>query len=344
MQYLYFPKHQKIETSPTSASKRGNCMSTQSTSTVLILGSRGRLGAALVRAFHARGWQVLQQARDRSTEDGDNVVDADARNAEAVLTALRNRHAGAVDVVINACNPVYTRWATEALPLNTASIAIARALNATLIFPGNVYNFGADMGESLTRDTAQRAKTRKGLIRITMEQQLANAVESGLQSIIIRAGDYFGCTYGSWFDLAIAKDLHRGKITSPGPLNVSHAWAYVPDLAETFVNVAEARSRLAQFERIHFAGHTVTTQTMIDAISKLTQRSYKVGTLPWPIIRTFSFAVPMWRQIAELAYLWQRPHQLISAPEHLSLTATQTPFDDAVRQSVASLHPSLLTA
>ncbi len=318
-------------------------MSTRNTSTVLILGSRGRLGTALVHAFHAHGWTVIQQVRNRRADDGDDVVDANATNAEAVLAALRRRHAGVVDVVINACNPVYTRWAMEALPLNAASITIACALNATLIFPGNVYNFGADMGESLIHDTEQRAQTRKGLIRIAMEQQLANAAASGLQTIIIRAGDYFGCTDGSWFDLVIAKNLHRGKITSPGSLNVSHPWAYVPDLAETFVNVAEARSRLAQFERIHFAGHSATIQTVIDTISQLMQRTYKVGALPWSIIRTFSFAVPMWREIAELAYLWQRPHQLITAPEHQSLIAAQTPFDDAIRRSIASLHASPLT-
>jgi nucleoside-diphosphate-sugar epimerase len=317
-------------------------MSNQSTPSVLILGSRGRLGSALVRSFHKRGWNVLQQARSLRTEDADTVIESDTRNTDAVLRSLRNRHAGGVDVVINACNPIYTRWAEEALPLNAASITIARALNATLIFPGNVYNYGADMNETLKHDSEQRATSRKGRIRIAMEQQLADAAASGLQSIVIRTGDFFGCTTGSWLDLVIAKELNRGKITLPGPLDVMHPWAYVPDLAETFVNIAVARAGLDRFERIHFAGHTVRLQAVINAIEQITHRKYKIGVLPWTIVRTFSFAVPMWREIAELAYLWQRPHQLITAPEHQALIAAQTPFDEAVQQSVASLHPSLL--
>jgi nucleoside-diphosphate-sugar epimerase len=316
-------------------------MSTQNSSTVLILGSRGRLGAALVQAFRTRGWNVLPQVRVRRAGDNQRILEADASDAKAVLHAFRGDGTRRVDVVVNACNPVYTRWATEAQPLNAAAIEITRSLDSTLMFPGNVYNFGADMGELLANNTPQRAETRKGRIRIKMEQQLADAATSGVQCIVIRAGDFFGCGSGSWFDLAIAKDLHRRKIVLPGRVDILHPWAYVPDLAETFVNVAEARAKLKPFECIHFAGHTLRLQTVIDTLTQLTRQQYKLGTLPWPIIRAFSFALPMWREIAELAYLWQRPHQLITAPEHRTLIAKQTPLEDAIRQSVRTLHPSL---
>jgi hypothetical protein len=175
-----------------------------------------------------------------------------------------------------------------------------------------------------------------------MEEQLADAAVAGVQSIVIRAGDFFGCGRGSWFDLVIAKDLHRDKIVVPGRVELVHPWAYTPDLAETFVNIAESRASLAPFERIHFAGHVMSLQTIIETISQLTQRTYKTKTLPWSVIRAFSFAVPMWREIAELAYLWQRPHQLVTAPEHQTLMAAQTPINEAIRHSVRALHPSLV--
>ena len=41
--------------------------------------------------------------------------------------------------------------------------------------------------------------------------------------IILRAGDFFGGVRGSWFDLVITKELERGRITYPGPLDVVHA-------------------------------------------------------------------------------------------------------------------------
>jgi hypothetical protein len=71
---------------------------------------------------------------------------------------------------------------------------------------------------------------------------------SGVKSIVIRAGDFFGSGSGTWFDQAISKDLRKGVVTYPGPPDVPTAWAYLPDLARTFVAVAARRAQLGSFE------------------------------------------------------------------------------------------------
>ncbi len=311
-------------------------------STVLILGARGRLGAALVDAFGRRGWRVMRQVRSLQPNDTRDTVAADARDSVAILDGLKKVSAETIDVVINACNPPYTRWSEEARPLNDAALAVTKAKGATLIFPGNVYNFGADMPPQLLPETAQLATTRKGRIRIEMEEQIELTAISGTQCLIVRAGDFFGCNSGSWFDLVIAKQLHKNVVTMPGRSDVLHAWAYAPDLAETFVNAAETRGQLSRFEQIHFPGHSLRLQDVIDAIHRLHPAAYRLKKLPWPIIRGLSFAIPMWREIAELSYLWERPHQLITAPQHQHLIAPQTPTDEALRAAIKRIHPSLL--
>lgn len=315
-------------------------MESRAKSTVLILGARGRLGTALADAFCAAGWRVLGQARATPGRNLTNVIAADARDVAIVVSAAK-ASAGRVDVVINATNPVYTRWATEAEALNRAAIEIAQSLGAALMFAGNVYNYGAEMPEALCSDTEQHAETRKGRIRINMERAIEDATKSGMQGIVIRAGDFFGCNTGSWFDMAIAKDLPRGKLTYPGPLDLPHAWAYVPDLAQTFVRIAQARAELRRLERVHFTGHTVTGNEVIASVERLMGQSLKVGTLPWPLIRAVGLVKPMWRELAEMAYLWQRPHQLLTGAAHAWLIAPTTPFDDAMRMSIAALHPQL---
>jgi len=315
-------------------------METQAKSTVLILGAGGRLGSALADAFGAAGWCVVKQARATAGRDLTNVIAADARDVATVVSAAK-ASAGRVDVVINATNPVYTRWATEAQALNRAAIEITQALGATLIFPGNVYNYGKEMPEALRSDTQQHAETRKGRIRINMEQAIEGATKSGMQGIVIRAGDFFGCKTGSWFDQAIAKDLREGKLTYPGPFDLPHAWAYVPDLAQTFVRVAEARATLGRFERIHFAGHTITGNELIASIARAVGVSVKPARLPWLLIRAVGLFKPMWRELAEMAYLWQRPHQLVTDRAHSAFIAPTTPLDEAMRTSVAALHPQL---
>ena len=115
----------------------------------------------------------------------------------------------------------------------------------------------------LSERTAQHAHTRKGKIRVATEghrQQVAAA--GSVRSVVIRAGDFFGSGSGSWFDKLVAKDITRGKMVYPGALDVPTAWAYVPDLAETFVRGAtrllETPKRLAPFDVLHFKGHTLT--------------------------------------------------------------------------------------
>ncbi len=311
-------------------------------STVLILGAHGRLGSALVAAFSASGWRVIAQSRSPSPTKVSGTLTADMRDVGHVVKSAQA--AGRVNVVIHAANVIYTRWATEAIALNDAAISIAKALDATLMLPGNVYNFGVNMPEQLRSDTPQNALTSKGIIRVNMERALAAAAAQGIQAIVIRAGDFFGSGVGSWLDLAIAKDVQKGKLTYPGPLAHVHTWAYVPDLAATFVRVAEARKTLALFENIHFAGHAVTGYEFVQSMQRVLQRTLKLGALPWWLIRALGVIKPAWRDLAEMSYLWQRPHRLVTNAAHAHLMAPTTPLERALQQSLVTLYPSLQCA
>jgi hypothetical protein len=76
----------------------------------------------------------------------------------------------------------------------------------------------------LREDTPQVARTVKGQIRIQMERCLQ---QSGVRSIVILAGDFFGSGKGTWFDMAMVKDIRKGRFTYPGAPEVSRAWAYL---------------------------------------------------------------------------------------------------------------------
>ena len=73
-----------------------------------------------------------------------------------------------------------------------------------------------------------------------------------MRAIVLRAGDFFGGGSGSWFDLVIAKEIERSRLTYPGPLDVEHAWAYLPDFAATLVRLAEQRENFARSRRSDF--------------------------------------------------------------------------------------------
>jgi nucleoside-diphosphate-sugar epimerase len=232
-------------------------------------------------------------------------------------------------------------------------LAVAQRLGATFMLPGNVYNFGASMPALLTEHTPQQPTTRKGRIRVQMEAELQAAAQQGQRCVVIRAGDFFGGGTGSWMDLVIAKSLRRGKLVYPGPLDLAHAWAYLPDLARAFVAVA-SRDDLPAYADLPFAGHTVTGTQMLAALERAAAslglapaRGFRRGGLPWRMLKLAGLVLPMWREIAEMTYLWQVPHALDGATlERTVGRLPTTPLDSALAASLQLLWrtPSNATA
>jgi nucleoside-diphosphate-sugar epimerase len=192
-------------------------------STVLILGANGRFGRQALHAFSRAGWNVLAQMRRAPAQplpDGVQALICDALDTRALLDAC----AQPIEVVVNALNPPYDQWQRMLPPL------------------GNVYNFGREIGPVVGEDAPQRPGTSKAALRIALEQNMAQATAHGVRSVVIRAGDFIGGSGpGTWIDIAIARKLDRHRFVYPGPLDIQHAWAYLPDLARVFVAVAEHR-------------------------------------------------------------------------------------------------------
>ncbi len=150
---------------------------------------------------------------------------------------------------------------------------------------------------------------------------------------------------------AVVKSLRAGKLVYPGPLDVPHAWAYLPDLARAFVAVAEKARQgdAAAFETLHFAGHTLTGGELLDAVQAaaadlgaappvVATRGWRRGGMPWGFIRVMGLVVPMMKAIAEMSYLWRVPHAL----DGMRLAARigplpQTPPRQALRQALVEL-------
>lgn len=313
---------------------------------VLVLGANGRLGAAAVHAFAGAGWYVLAQARRANAQalpPGATHVSLPLDDAAGLAAA-----AAGARVVVHAVNPPYTQWPAQAMPLLRQGIAVAQRLSATLMLPGNVYNFGEGMPPTLNERTPQQPTTRKGRIRAQMEGELrALAAAGALRSIVVRAGDFFGGGTGSWLDLVIVKSLRQGRLVYPGPLDVPHAWAYLPDLARAFVAAASHAHELPAFAELPFAGHTLTGAELLDAIERaaaslgLAPRDggrFRRGGLPWALFKLGGLVVPMLREVSEMSYLWRVPHALDgTALQRAVGPLPATPIAAALRDALLAL-------
>lgn len=309
----------------------------------LVIGATGGVGGAVARALIADGWAVRALHRDpvraaaQVPSDGIAWVPGDAMRQADVTAAAE----GAALVFHGANPPGYRKWRELALPMLENSIAAARASSARLVFPGNVYNFGPDAGPVVTETSPQNPTTRKGRVRVEMEQMLAEAAGSRLRSLVVRAGDFLGASSSSWFTAAMVKPgKPLNSVTYPGTPDVGHAWAYLPDLARTIVRLVAMDDRLGDFEVFHFGGHWVEPGIgMAHAVRQAARRpDLPIRRFPWPLVYLAAPFVPLMRELIEMRYLWREPLRLDNA-KLVGLLGTEphTPLEEAVRETLQAL-------
>jgi nucleoside-diphosphate-sugar epimerase len=279
--------------------------------TALIVGITGGFGSETARALLAHGWTVRALHRDpararRAFERAEAVewVEGDAMKANDVALA-----AAGASVVVHAANPPgYRNWRGLAMPMLEASIAAARAAGARIVLPGNVYNFGPDAPAIIDEAVPQRPLTRKGKIRVEMEERLRAASESGVRVLVVRAGDFFGPhAASSWFSQGLVKPGKPVRsVVYPGTHDASHAWAYLPDLALTIARLLEREGELGRFEVFHFAGHGFARGVEIAEATQAAAgiSAARIRRFPWFVIYLLSPFVAMFREMLEMRYLW----------------------------------------
>jgi nucleoside-diphosphate-sugar epimerase len=303
---------------------------------IAVLGANGRLGRMAARAFIDAGWQVRAVTRSGAAGiDGATDAACDALSRDQLVDATQG-----VGFVFNGLNPPYDKWSAMVMPLARNVMEAGRRNGFIHLFPGNVYNYGHAIPVRPTEDTPFDGDHRKAAIRIEAEQMFRDAAEKGeVRTAIIRAGDFFGGSgTGSWFDMVIASKVAKGTFTYPGPLDLVHAWAYLPDLAGAFVKLADAAGTLAPFSQFNFGGHNVTGAQMKAAAEKAMGRPLKLAGLPWPMIKLGGLVYPMWRELGEMDYLWKQAHALDRSRLEAAVGALPaTPLEAAVASALLDL-------
>lgn len=282
------------------------------TKTALILGSSGKIGQHAKDAFARAGWSV--RSYDRKTAD----MVAAARGA---------------DVIVNGMNPPkYHDWPRQIPAITRQVIAAARASGATVIIPGNVYNFGETGGE-WSEHTPRRPNTRKGRIREEMEQAYRDA---GVRTIVLRAGNFIDPHgNGDVMSLLLLRAVGRGKITTAGDPSVLQPYCYVPDWARAAVGLAEQHARLSTFEDVPFAGHAFSVEQLRALASRELGRPLALHAFPWWVL---TLTAPFWevaRETLEMRYLWSVPHTLNGDKlARLLPEFRATPLEEVVRDAL----------
>jgi nucleoside-diphosphate-sugar epimerase len=314
----------------------------QSGKTALVLGITGGIGSAIATALAGRGWTIRALTKRPASGRPSFAfpvewLEGDVLNAGSVRSA-----AVGASLIVHAVNPPgYRRWREDGLPMLANTIEAARVAGATILFPANVYVYSRSSPETVDETAPRSPETRKGRVRIEMEQMLERANrDHGIRVIAVRAGDFFGPgVVGSWFSQAFAKGGPSLKaVQTLAPAGTGHTWAYVPDLAETFARLVDRGTAIPAFSLVHFAGHyDATGRELADAVRRATGRpDLPVKPFPWIIVWLGAPFSAFLREAIEMMWLWKKSLALDNSRlRSLIGDEPHTPLDDAVK---ASLH------
>ena len=305
----------------------------------LVLGGTGSFGGAVADVLIARGAPLRLLTRnpaqaERRFGPGLDIVAGDVQDAGRLAEAAKDcAH------IVDGVNYPYDRWVPF---MRTATLNIIDAAKGkTILFPGNVYGLGAQTTASLDERAANLATTRKGKLRIHLENMLRDATAAGdTRVLVVRAGDYFGPTARNGMVDRIFGQAAKGKkMQAFGRLDVRHEWVYLPDLAGASVALLARSEQLDAFEVVHFAGHVEESQRVFLArvASLAGHPGLATQILPWWLLGIYGLFDGVVRELLEMRYLFDGAVILDGAKmAGLCPDFAPTPLDDAIRETLQS--------
>ncbi len=310
---------------------------------VLVIGATGGFGRAMVAELLRRGSRVRCLVRDSAkaasllgNDPALEMTQGDAEDGPGVLTAAEGCRA-----IVHAVNFPYPQWVPHMARATAHVIAAARAANATILFPGNVYGLGPQSSGPLTEDAPNLPSADKGTLRVTIENSLQQAAEEGsVRVIILRAGDYFGPSVRNGLVDPLFENAILGKpLKAIGKLDIPHQWAFVPDLARAGADLLAISDQLDAFESVNFCGYVPPTQR--DFLNLILQQAGKpdlpVRVVPWSALKVAAVFDKVIRELLELRYLFDSSVILDGAKlKRLLPNFTETPIEEAIRITLES--------
>lgn len=274
----------------------------------LILGLTGGYGAEMARELGRRGYVLRALVRDEArgraaaarTGAPVELFVGDVLDRPALAAAARG-----ADVIVHGVNAPYPQWERCVVPAAVAVAEVAAAEGATIAFPGNVYNYAP--GRGIDEDVAPAPPTRKGQLRVEAEAVLRASTDRGARLVLLRGGDFFGLGGPAWMGQLLKKVPAGGAISVPGPLDVPHQWAFLPDFAWAHAELLARASSLPPVATFHFGGHVLTLRELLDGVREVIgDQARPSRRLPWWLLRAASPFAPMLRELLDMRYLWDR--------------------------------------
>ncbi|GAB3888774.1 NAD-dependent epimerase/dehydratase family protein [Spirosoma agri] len=325
----------------------------KTTFSTLVLGATGSIGYAVTATLLARQWPVTVLVRDVAKAEALfpnqptlTIVAGDAQDAN-----LLNRLAITHDFIFHGINYPYDKWFGNMDTVTQKVIEAAAQRQATIVFPGNVYNFG-NTNEPIREESQPNPCTRKGQLRVEIEAMLERAARAGQCRVVnVRLPDFWGPNVLNEGIAPIFRNALTGKVL-PWLVNVDvpHQAVFTGDAAEVIARLmvrewsSDAKSAVP-YQVWNYGGATVPSmRSWFEQISGIVEKPLNVRIYSKFLIRVLGLFMPVMREVNEMLYLYENTVRLDDrkvlalfpdfrpTPMKQALTETLTWFSDHQRK------------
>ena len=306
-------------------------------SEILILGSTGSIGYAFADNLISKNIAITVLVRDIKKANNlfklnplVEIVEGDVQNLE-----LLNKISKDKNFIFHGINYPYNKWFGN---MDTATVKVieAASLNkATIIFPGNVYNYGNL--PVIKEESPQNPCTRKGTLRVKLEKMLYEASYAGKCNVLnVRLPDFWGPNVLNEGIKPVFMNALNGKaLPYMIRTDIPHQMVFTKDAAEIIVRLMQ-RGLEKPYENYNYGGYIhPTVKGFLNQISRVANAPEKITVYPKWLFSVLGIFNPVMKEVKEMLYLFEGTVILDdSKVRKLFPDFRETPMDDAITETL----------
>jgi len=300
----------------------------------LVLGATGGIGYALVRELVERGVEVVAFSRGKErlhalyqNESKVSIFSGDALVEKDVIEA-----ADGVDVIFHAVSFPYQEW-KDKHPLCIEIIVRAAEMHQTKIaLVDNIYAYGRQSKIEVIEDTKKEPHTKKGKIRLAMENRLKR---SNVPCLIVHMPDLYGPNAENTLLYETLKSVVLNKSANfVGDIKVAREFIFTLDGAKAMVELALREDTYNQNWNIPSA-HPITGEEIIEILRKEVGYKKSIRTVSKTMIRFIGLFQPFMREMVEMMYLTEDPVILSGNKYEVKIgPIPHTPYKKGIKETL----------
>jgi nucleoside-diphosphate-sugar epimerase len=300
----------------------------------LVVGASGGIGYALVCELVSKGIEVVAFSRGREKLERlfKNKPDVAILSGDALNQDDMNSAAQGVDVLFHAVSFPYPEWDKTHLQCMEVMLKAAKIHAAKVALVDNIYAYGRQSGYPVPEDAPKKPHTKKGKIRLAMENMLK---ESGVPWLIVHMPDLYGPNAENTILHETLKNaVQNKKANFIGGTAVAREFLYTFDGAKATVELALRPNAYNQNWNIP-AAHPITGDQLMGIIRELIGYQKGVRVVSKNMIRFLGIFSPFMKEVSEMMYLTESPVILSGEKYEKEIgQLPRTPYREGLQETI----------